>query len=459
MTFNPEKQYRCTIIRGKSKNDMDNLLPYYAHIIESICPCDQERFRELFNRELSRILPSASKKTLDNHRTEIAGKLFGMYYVNEKDTVLSSERTNQLLSDNDQPAFFKNMCFKLQLPSGMDKINKILSDVNNNIHINQCSYLLELLKDADANKVIINMQEVGYYVLNALEVLQGKVSPGQILKTIIERRKKGIQKRLSSGSRANQHIRETLNYLELANLIVIQQGNLILNKQEQPAIDLISSFWDKPLQFNPADYDLDSTDGRKKMYREWQGYYSEINKSTVSVFNTTLKAFSYDLKGLKKKGYDLVEGIDTTALGDEGEIYVFKYEKKRVGEFNPRLNNRVLLLGKTKGLGFDIQSVRADNSSRSDHSLYIEVKSTKRTTVPDPSDSSWSDVIMLTRNEWIAADQHRDSFSLYRVYFTPTKIVLFVINDPVSKNEKGILSAVPEKYRVDFTLKAGVLMG
>ena len=34
--------------------------------------------------------------------------------------------------------------------------------------------------------------------------------------------------------------------------------------------------------------------------------------------------------------------------------------KNRVYTFNPRLVNRVLSLGKTKGLGYDIQSVVAE---------------------------------------------------------------------------------------------------
>ncbi len=29
--YNPESQYRCTIIRGKSQSDMEDLLPLYAN--------------------------------------------------------------------------------------------------------------------------------------------------------------------------------------------------------------------------------------------------------------------------------------------------------------------------------------------------------------------------------------------------------------------------------------------
>ena len=34
--FNPDEQYRCTIIRGKTQTEMDNLLSVYASIIAEI---------------------------------------------------------------------------------------------------------------------------------------------------------------------------------------------------------------------------------------------------------------------------------------------------------------------------------------------------------------------------------------------------------------------------------------
>lgn len=455
MTYNPEKQYRCTIIRGKAKNIIDDLLPAYAHILDSVCPCNVNNFAELFDKELKRIFPTATSKTLANHRTEMAGKLFGMYYYDGRGSIQVSERTKKLLKDNDQPAFFKDICYKFQFPNGMDKITKVMTDISNKTHIRQCAFLLEVIRIAYSKKFIISSLEAGYYILNSLDVLQGKVKPAEVVKIMMERRKTGIEKRVPAGSRGMQHIRETLNYLELANLIKIQAGNIILNKKETTSIDYIASSWHKQLLFNVTDYDLDTLKGRKEMYYNWQLYYSKLADIESSAFNTSLESLTENIEDLKSQGYAISEGFDTTILGDEGEFFVFGFEKNRVKVYNPRLINRVLLLGKTRGLGYDIQSVRADKSARSDHSIYIEVKATKRVTAPNPADKSWSDVIVLTRNEWVAADQHRDAYSLYRVYFTPKKVDVFVINDPVTKNEKGLITAMPDNYRVDFTLKAG----
>ena len=117
--YDHTRQYRCTIIRGKSQKEMDDLLPAYALVIDEICPCTHEDFEESFNNAFKRFLPESEriKKTLDNHRTEISGKLFGMYYFAEDGMVYESERTAKFLVDNDQPAFFKDICYKMQFPN------------------------------------------------------------------------------------------------------------------------------------------------------------------------------------------------------------------------------------------------------------------------------------------------------------------------------------------------------
>ena len=46
--YNPENQYRCTIIRGKAQKDLDNLLPSYSNFINEMCPTDKESFNDSF---------------------------------------------------------------------------------------------------------------------------------------------------------------------------------------------------------------------------------------------------------------------------------------------------------------------------------------------------------------------------------------------------------------------------
>ena len=44
-----------------------------------------------------------------------------------------SERTNKFLDDNDQPAFFKNLCLNFQFPNGTQKIQTVEERINDGI--------------------------------------------------------------------------------------------------------------------------------------------------------------------------------------------------------------------------------------------------------------------------------------------------------------------------------------
>lgn len=455
MSFNPDKQYRCTIIRGKAKNDLDNLLPAYAQILEKICPCSDTHFEQDFNRELKRILPVSTEKTLSNHRTEIVGKLFGMYYRDTDENIQVSQRTDKLLKDGDQPAFFKDICYKLQFPNGMDKPQKLLRDVTHNLRIRQCVYLIGLLVLAEQANIVLKQEELAYYVLNALDVLRGEIPPEEVLQTIIKDRAKGISKKIYARGKArsytHQHIRETFNYLELANLVRIEGEYIYLNEGERTSIDFVASALNEPLFFDVYRYDLRSKNGRNQMYSDWQLQYSQIDESLDEVFYTPLAAM------VKQKDDPIVEAMasgraeDLGKLGDDGEIYVYNFEKERVKSVNSKLARKVLFLGRTKGLGFDIQSVRATPGPQADYATFIEVKSTKRVTKPD---DDLQDTVTLTRNEWVAAEQHRDDYFIYRVYFTPGKVFVYAINDPVTKSQEGVIEVMPMLYRVDFLVKA-----
>lgn len=398
-----------------------------------------------------------SKKALDNHRTEIAGKLFGMYFFDQNNIVYSSERTLKFLKNEDQPDFFKDICLKFQFPNGMDSVNNILKKTSENISIRQFSFILELLIIAHSQEQNIRKNEIAYFVLNSLMVLQGKISPSQVYETIMQYRLNKINVKVQEEDKASsfsmQHINEQINLLELANLIRIDREVIFLNPYERKAIDYIRRFWNQPLKFNIYKYRLMSIEDRKKVLFDWQIYFSQIDKGGVNVFTTSIDAIQFNVMEDVKNKTD-IQKIDKIKIGDDGENFVYLHEKERVGKYDRRLVNKVLLLGKTKGLGYDIQSIYADDSSKSEFVQYIEVKSTKRVTEPSMRDDGWIDAITLTRNEWVAAEQHTESFSLYRVYFTPKKIIVYVIKNPFQKNTTGSIKCTPINYRLDFSTHA-----
>jgi len=455
--YNHENQYRCTIIRGKSQKEVDDLLPAYATIIVDICPCNKCTFESEFNTRLSKYLPTGkqTKKTLDNHRTEIAGKLFGMYYATSQDDdaiYYPSERTQKFLEDNDQPAFFKDVCYKMQFPNGMSKASNAAEIINVGISIRQYCYLLKVLLLAKYASIKLTKNDIGYYVLNNLDVLQRKSNPVEVLEQVEKDKRNHIERKIHTEGKASsydmQHINEQINYLELANLVIVNDGDVIVNSNELDTIELFSEHWNDNLLFDSSKFDLSTIDGRKEYSQAWNEYFARLS-DVSGQFVTTAAALNITEEVTTQK-QKRQEGQTTVEIGDEGEEYVFEFEKRRVAQFNQRLVNKVIALGKQKGLGYDIQSVVAEAGDEAEFVKYIEVKSTKRVTAPNIKDELWIDTLNITRNEYIAAQQHKDYYSIYRLYFTREGIVVFILDNIYKKCKDGVITPIPMMYRVDF---------
>ncbi len=455
--YNPDNQYRCSIIRSKSMSNMEDMLPAYAGIVDELCPCKKDEFVANFNDKLSRLITSPTKKTLDNHRTEIAGKLFGLWY--ESDNIIyQGAKLNLILEERDNPKFFKNILYYFQFPNGMDTLKNIKERIENNIKFHPAPYILKLLLLADSKKIMLSMNEVAYYVLNSLDVLQGFVTPKEVLDVIIKHRESKIFNKVQVTGKASsytmQHIREFINLMVLANLITIERNAsiscLVLNKKEMDSINIISKKYNKRLGFDIYSYDLNSKADVKKMSLEWSEFYCN-SYLTIPEFNSSIfKIQSTSLEQNENKKLP----IQPTAneIGNEGELLIFNLEKERVKKFNSRLSNKVILMANQKGLGYDIQSIDAELGNYAERARFLEVKSTFRVTPPTKVSK---DSVYLTRNEWVAAEQHRNQYFIYRVYLSREGYRLFIVRNPVTQHEKGTLYAQPTKYLVEFDDKAG----
>ena len=295
MSFNPDLQYRCTIIRGKSISRMDDYLPIYAEILNEICPIPAKQFDETFDKKLSRYIKD-DDKTIRNHRTENADKLLGMYF--EKDGIIYiSERTKKFLEDNDQPAFFKSVCYKFQQPNGSQKIQTTTREkIKNGISFKPYHFILSLLKTAAAKKVILTKNEVAYYVLNALEVLQGKVSVDEVLNEILKDSEKGIEKKVDTSKNYTwgyQHINEQFDLLELSNLIRKDGKSIWLNSRETSSIELFVSDLSNPLAIDFSEYNFDEKGIEKKIKIVWQQYFGKKSKLEHKKFFTSIYSLQF----------------------------------------------------------------------------------------------------------------------------------------------------------------------
>ena len=457
--YDHRKQLKCAIIRARAISDVDNLLPKYATVIDNLCPCTKAEFEKGFNdafreyaisRARNKSNESAIKKTLDNHRTEVSGSLFGMHY--EVDGIVySSERNKKFLEDNDQPAFFKDWLLKMQFPNGMQKSQTYLKMVEEKLCCHPYSILLRVLEYARRSDVVLLKQELGYYIFNSEDVLKGNATANEVFDQIMNDKRGAIPPRKiiipdGESSSYDQHVGDQLKYLQLANLIYIDGQEVKINPHEMKAINRFIDLIDKPLGFDVYKYDLSNVENRKRFETDWAIYYGQLSKyadDLATSVESLLLPVDEEPKKLKRTNNKI-------ELGDEGEAFVLNFEKDRVSKFNAHLVNKVLGLGKTKGLGYDMQSVIAEPGDFSEFVKYIEVKSTKRVTAPDLKDEVWTDTINITRNEWIAAMQHKEFYSIYRVYFIRGGVVMYIIKNPYQKKMDNIIDVVPLTYRVDF---------
>lgn len=456
--YNPEKQYRCTIIRGKSQTEMEDLLPLYANIVHKYCPCRESTFRESAYSDLSSALFHVSnfselspnnQKTVKNHFTEIMGMLLGLFYPkydeNSRETyVYESESCRFLIERSDYPAFFKNLCLNFQFPNGEKKATVVKEEIGLGINLKPFSFVVKLMYIAQSKEQILSKQEIGYYALNNLDVLCGKATAQEVYDRIMSDRANGIKRGKLSGPYEWQHIKEQFNLLELAGLAEQDSERIWLNHKEANAIELFIESLKQPY-FELNAYNLNTIEGRKLMVLDWKKYNGQIHTELLS---TSTSIITISRKDGLNAGKPAIKS--TTDLGDEGEAFVFKLEQERVRAFRGRLVNKVLLLGKTKGLGYDISSVEAnENPDNPEFARYIEVKATRRTTRPS-FNQTWMDSLNITRKEWIAAQQFGAAYNIYRVYFTKNETIVVRIHNPCALSTEGKIEVIPTVYQMDF---------
>lgn len=457
MTYNPENQHRCVIIRGKSQTEMEDLLPMYANMVSTLCPCTSEEFETRGNRYLSKALygndsfeelDEAKKKTVRNHFTEVAGKLLALYYKTTDDYVLESELCKLLRERNDYPLFFKSLCLNFQFPNGTNISSEVINRIDLGINLKPYCYVVALLYLAQQRKTLLTKQEIGYYVLNNLDVLRGVVPESIVLDRILDDRKNKIRRPKLQGSRDWQHIKEQFNMLELSNIVLTDREYIWLNKEESPAIALFLK--NKKVSFDVKAFDLNTPDGKKAFYSAWGEYYGSVNEDLL-LLQTSFTNHEVVIADKESQTAERgAVGLSSVDLGDKGEALVYRLECDRVRNYKERLVNKVLLLGKTKGLGYDISSIEADeNPSKPEFARYIEVKSTTRVTEPS-FDSIWTDSLNITSKEWVAAEQYGNYYNIYRVYFTKKKTIIVRIQNPYQKYIDKQIEVYPTIYQMNF---------
>ena len=281
-----------------------------------------------------------NKKTVQNHLTEIAGTLLGLYYPSHDEAgntyINESESCRYLVENHDFPTFFKNLCLNFQFPNGAKWIKFVRQDIDNKIHIKPFCYIVALLYYAQEQKIMLTKKEIGYYVLNNLDVLQGTIKPETVFERIIQDRKNKVKRENLYGSNAWQHIKEQFNLLTLANLVETDATYIWLNKYEARSIGIFIDHLYK-FAFDAYNYNLSKKQERFRYLNDWKYVYGLFNEELTNI-KTTFSIEIADESEQERLGGATKSSVD---IGDEGEALVFRLEQERVRKYRERLVNKV----------------------------------------------------------------------------------------------------------------------
>jgi hypothetical protein len=443
------EEYRYHHIRGRSQREMDSLLPIFARFARDTCPIAESEVKNGLLSLIGKYFPTKSEKTRNNFATEIIRRLLGMIVVDSSGEGRVSDLALKLLDDDDQPAFFKVLISRVQLPNPMSKEASYRQELDDAINVRPAVLVLEVLRELDGPAGYLELRT---FALASKVALQGVTNASEIADAIREARATKTQlpnpstyEGKPNRARHHQHVDEMLRLLELANLVRRGVDNtFVLNKGEQKALDWIFQ--------TPSNKGLFRDMGAGETYSEFQNAWSEWYGSLPSGggaadVETPIAALIGELAPITGTA-----AINTTELGKIGEQIVLNWQVGHVRESRPQDIRHVKDRSMERGIGYDIQSVWCEGSSAGQF-RYMEVKTTKRSTKPEPNTDSL-DLVTFTANEYRAAVTHRRNFSLCRVYLFPDGYEIHALDDPIQLAEADAIIMEPSGWNLYLTDKA-----
>jgi hypothetical protein len=428
---------------------MDSLLPIFARFARDTCPVGESDVKNGLLSLMERFFPTKSDKTRNNFATEIIRRLLGMIVVNSNGEANVSDLALKLLEDDDQPAFFKVLISRIQLPNPMSKEASYRQEVDDAIHIRPAVLVLEVLRELNGP---VSYLELRTFALASKIALQGTASASKIADDIRNARSTATplpnpstHEGKSNRARHHQHIDEMLRLLELANLVRRGTDNtFVLNTGEQAALDWIFQ--------SPSNQGLFRDIGIGETYPEFQNVWSEWYGSlppgdVVSDVETPIAALIGELAPITGR-----TATNTTELGKIGEQIVLSWQLGHVRHTRPQDIRHVKDRSMERGIGYDIQSIWCEGSSAGQF-RYMEVKTTKRSTKPEPNTDSL-DLVSFTANEYRAAITHGQNFCLCRVYLFPNGYEIHALDNPIQLAEADAIIMEPSGWNLYLTDKA-----
>jgi len=452
-TVPPEYYYRIHHIRSRFKNDVENVLVFIATHLVKIPRMGRGEFIDEANNAIRLYPGNATRelKTINNWRTEISS-LFGLIeFDSELDQCWPSAMSHNLADKQDLVEFFKYFLYYFQYPGGHLKPHETCKYINAGVKFKPAKYILRLLAEAEKQtkqSFGITKAELTHCVFNDLKVTRDDRPLDEVIDLILANRKQKTDYDWTGD--VIRYAGDILDYMVIADLLTFQGNYYYLNKTESESI---YAFLDSDVCFHNYDPlygkpDLASQDV-SVFQDDWFHYANKLEE--VDVFRTDV--FNYlgidkskytELKvGVLEDFYKLAgtkEVISAKEVGDLGEYLIHGHECMRLKKAGKeKLTHLVVRIPSQFAVGYDIQSLEEDETKR-----YVEVKTTIS------SKELNFNTFHLTTNEWMAAETLDGRYYVYRLMVSKESVLLFMIQDPVSKYKLDRLKMVP-RDGVDIT--------
>ncbi len=445
-TLQPENYYRCAFPRGRMLSKLEDDLTVFAQLIMQKSHCPKHDFNVAFDAEYSK-LHNLDDKTVKNHRTEMI-RLYGLVTTTPDGLIEPSKMCRILSETQDFFLFFKLFCLKFQFPNGVNKPQNTAEQIEKGIRFKPAKFILELMNIGVKKHgwdFCISSGEVSSLVFNDVRVTSGLISPEVCMDILTANRRDKII--YEGGSKVNQHGREFLGYMRLANLLTVSDNDryFCLNRHEKNAIDYILGD-NRFFEIN-SNFDEDHTTILQTQTL-WESWYGDITDEDIKALTTKPQMLEDLVKEVvpqsKGQSKEMASPTDSSMkdIGDLGEIIALKFEKDMIGKIRPDKIHLVQRVSNDTILGFDIQSFEFENP---DKKKFIEVKTTNRTYPPDIEVLT---SFYMSSNEWQTAQNYLDSYYIYRVFLLGKVTKIFVVKNPTEKEKQGLLILEPTNFRV-----------
>lgn len=456
--------YRIHFVRPRFKSNIENVLLYMANECCRIPKCSCSEYNQRYLNAI-RMFPGnvgMTKKTLDNWRTEIPA-LFG-FYKEEKDIDITetSQMAVFLHENQDLTQFLRLFLYSFQFPGGHMKAIDVKDIIYNNIKFKPARTIIQVLmagntilsEQNNSKEMSLSAEEATYCIFNDIRVTSGVISANTIAQTILTNRKNKVKyynpkdekiRSLTGSPRTKgdvtRYAKDILDYMEIANLLIVTNGYYYLKGNE---VSAIQKFRDDKTWFDG----YDSFYGKKdietieltKIEPEWFEYVNSSMKPDL--FKTDVQAMFRQTGSIDVVFDDRIKEVvasgDRTMkdIGNLGEAMICGHEKMRlkINGYEEFVRLVQIVDSPSYHPGFDIDSYEADGTE--DH-RYIEVK----TTISKKKIQMFG--FHMSPNEWRVAGTIKEHYCIYRLMLSEQDKILYILRNPVSLYKKDQIEAEP----------------